>query len=141
MPRAERVHGVPGHLQQRAGRLLPLRQEGRAGGPDDGEAVRLWGLGWLEGSDSDEGKWGPCSEGPAPTGHSLMGANWEENRCFGLGLSPAPQDFIKAEPPDSLRTPIRKKAMLACTHLKYPFLWGRLLGEGTGWSVAGQIPP
>ncbi|XP_014394146.1 PREDICTED: maestro heat-like repeat-containing protein family member 1 isoform X3 [Myotis brandtii] len=26
-------------------------------------------------------------------------------------------DFIKAEPPDSLRTPIRKKAMLACTHL------------------------
>ncbi|XP_059528534.1 maestro heat-like repeat-containing protein family member 1 isoform X6 [Myotis daubentonii] len=32
-------------------------------------------------------------------------------------------DFIKAEPPDSLRTPIRKKAMLACTHLVYPFLW------------------
>ncbi|KAB1257806.1 Maestro heat-like repeat-containing protein family member 1 [Camelus dromedarius] len=26
-------------------------------------------------------------------------------------------EFIKAEPPDSLRTPIRKKAMLACTHL------------------------
>lgn len=26
-------------------------------------------------------------------------------------------DFIKAEPPDSLRTPIRKKAMLACSHL------------------------
>lgn len=26
-------------------------------------------------------------------------------------------DFIKAEPPDTLRTPIRKKAMLACTHL------------------------
>ncbi|XP_036137118.1 maestro heat-like repeat-containing protein family member 1 isoform X1 [Molossus molossus] len=26
-------------------------------------------------------------------------------------------DFIKAEPQDSLRTPIRKKAMLACTHL------------------------
>ncbi|XP_070248644.1 maestro heat-like repeat-containing protein family member 1 isoform X2 [Myotis yumanensis] len=26
-------------------------------------------------------------------------------------------DFIKAEPPDSLRTPIRKKAMIACTHL------------------------
>lgn len=26
-------------------------------------------------------------------------------------------DFIKAEPPDFLRTPIRKKAMLACTHL------------------------
>ncbi|XP_043457999.1 maestro heat-like repeat-containing protein family member 1 isoform X3 [Prionailurus bengalensis] len=26
-------------------------------------------------------------------------------------------EFIKAEPPDSLRTPIRKKAMLACTYL------------------------
>ncbi|XP_037022375.2 maestro heat-like repeat-containing protein family member 1 isoform X2 [Artibeus jamaicensis] len=26
-------------------------------------------------------------------------------------------DFIKAEPPDSMRTRIRKKAMLACTHL------------------------
>ncbi|XP_049621834.1 maestro heat-like repeat-containing protein family member 1 isoform X1 [Suncus etruscus] len=26
-------------------------------------------------------------------------------------------EFIKAEPPDSLRTPIRKKALLACTHL------------------------
>ncbi|XP_057592671.1 maestro heat-like repeat-containing protein family member 1 isoform X4 [Hippopotamus amphibius kiboko] len=26
-------------------------------------------------------------------------------------------EFIKAEPPDSLRTPIRKQAMLACTHL------------------------
>ncbi|KAM8786647.1 maestro heat-like repeat-containing protein family member 1 isoform 1-T1 [Rhynchonycteris naso] len=26
-------------------------------------------------------------------------------------------DFIKGEPPNSLRTPIRKKAMLACTHL------------------------
>lgn len=26
-------------------------------------------------------------------------------------------ELIKAEPPDSLRTPIRKKAMLACTHL------------------------
>lgn len=39
-----------------------------------------------------------------------------------------PQDFIKAEPPDSLRTPIRKKAMLACTHLVYPFLQTQLLG-------------
>lgn len=26
-------------------------------------------------------------------------------------------DFIKAEPPDALRTPIRKKAMIACMHL------------------------
>lgn len=33
-----------------------------------------------------------------------------------------PQEFIRAEPPDSLRTPIRKKAMLACTYLVYPFL-------------------
>ncbi|XP_049556530.1 maestro heat-like repeat-containing protein family member 1 isoform X10 [Orcinus orca] len=28
-----------------------------------------------------------------------------------------PQEFIKAEPSDSLRTPMRKKAMLACTYL------------------------
>ncbi|KAF3822839.1 hypothetical protein GH733_008213 [Mirounga leonina] len=33
-----------------------------------------------------------------------------------------PQEFIKAEPQDSLRTPIRKKAMLACTYLVYPFV-------------------
>lgn len=33
-----------------------------------------------------------------------------------------PQEFIKSEPPDSLRSPIRKKAMLACTFLVYPFL-------------------
>lgn len=33
-----------------------------------------------------------------------------------------PQEFIKAEPPNSLRSPIRKKAMLACTFLVYPFL-------------------
>lgn len=39
------------------------------------------------------------------------------------------QEFIKAEPPDSLRTPIRKKALLACTHLVYPVLWA--------WGFAG----
>lgn len=35
------------------------------------------------------------------------------------------KEFIRAEPPDCLRTPIRKKAMLACTYLVYPFrpLW------------------
>lgn len=33
-----------------------------------------------------------------------------------------PKEFIRAEPPDCLRTPIRKKAMLACTYLVYPFL-------------------
>ncbi|GAB5584328.1 maestro heat-like repeat-containing protein family member 1 isoform X1 [Prionailurus iriomotensis] len=31
-------------------------------------------------------------------------------------------EFIKAEPPDSLRTPIRKKAMLACTYLESLYL-------------------
>ncbi|KAH0518889.1 Maestro heat-like repeat-containing protein family member 1 [Microtus ochrogaster] len=30
-------------------------------------------------------------------------------------------EFIRAEPLDCLRTPIRKKAMLACTYLVYPF--------------------
>lgn len=38
VPCPERVHGVPGHLQQRTGRLLQLCQEGRAGGPGAGEA-------------------------------------------------------------------------------------------------------
>ncbi|XP_043735506.1 maestro heat-like repeat-containing protein family member 1 isoform X4 [Cervus elaphus] len=33
------------------------------------------------------------------------------SQCFST------KEFIKAEPPDSLRTPIRKKAMLACTYL------------------------
>lgn len=43
-----------------------------------------------------------------------------------------PQEFIKAEPPDSLRTPIRKKAMLACTYLASPFPWVRGLGAQGG---------
>lgn len=58
-----------------------------------------------------------------------------------------PQEFIKAEPQDSLRTPIRKKAMLACTYLVYPFflgmrgsLWGGCphtccLGKGCGMGL------
>lgn len=62
-----------------------------------------------------------------------------------------PQEFIKAEPQDSLRTPIRKKAMLACTYLVYPFflgmrgsLWGGLSthvlsGQGV-WHGAGEAP-
>uniref|UniRef100_A0A452V4H8 Maestro heat like repeat family member 1 n=1 Tax=Ursus maritimus TaxID=29073 RepID=A0A452V4H8_URSMA len=56
-------------------------------------------------------------------------------------------EFIKAEPQDSLRTPIRKKAMLACTYLVYPFflgmrgsLWGGCphtccLGKGCGMGL------
>lgn len=41
---------------------------------------------------------------------------------LGVVLTPSslPQDFIKAEPPDSLRTPIRQRAMTACMYLVYP---------------------
>lgn len=53
----------------------------------------------------------------------------------------APQDFIKAEPPDSLRTPIRKKAMLACSHLRYPFLWAWAPGvRAQGWRCGWTDP-
>ena len=50
-----------------------------------------------------------------------------------------PQEFIKAEPPDSLRTPIRKKAMLACTYLVYPFL--RRLGGLAGGPLCVSAGP
>lgn len=55
VPRPERVHAVPGGLRQRAGRRVPLREEGGAGGPDDGEAAR-----GLAGAGADEGReaWG-----------------------------------------------------------------------------------
>lgn len=50
-------------------------------------------------------------------------------RAESHGRPPFPlQEFIRAEPPDSLRSPIRKKAMLACTYLVYPITCGRLGG-------------
>ncbi|XP_044906115.1 maestro heat-like repeat-containing protein family member 1 isoform X7 [Felis catus] len=54
-------------------------------------------------------------------------------------------EFIKAEPPDSLRTPIRKKAMLACTYLVSlePALEERVQADlirGCLHSVMGVLP-
>lgn len=53
-----------------------------------------------------------------------------------------PQDFIRAEPLDALRTPIRQQAMTACAYLVYPFplsplvrcleISGRASGESIG---------
>ena len=68
---------------------------------------------------------GLCSSGPA----CHLGWGTELDQGGELAFPPRAesctcltQEFIRAEPPDSLRTPIRKKAMLTCTYLVYPFL-------------------
>ena len=45
VPRAERVHGQPGHLQQLPRQLVPAVEEAGAGGSDDGECRRGLGRG------------------------------------------------------------------------------------------------
>lgn len=93
--------------------------------------ARGWSGGHREGSQLGTGEAGPSPE-------------------LGLGVSgtvtltrSAFQEFIKAEPLETMRTPVRQRAMITCTYLVYPPPCGKAAGRAvlTGAAVPTEPDP
>lgn len=51
------------------------------------------------------------------------------------------QEFIKAEPLDTMRTPVRQRAMIVCTYLVYPSSLRKSRSQGCArWSAVPTEP-